>query len=274
MSKRMSSEAVKAPEAQRKRQKHQKREDPVDKAHRVAMAILNGRHGVYTTLNTEYSKGERAEKGHIIAKDILGELGESFERFTKISLSRKARELEFDRVCGLAKRVVHCLRVEFFGVKCNRLKILESLLEDGGYTTVFPWRVMEDDLLMQTHEKEYTKLQRDIFQCDLRSDTSSTFYLSTKERVLEWFEGFNDAIRADPESVKDVLVTFCDMFRDDMKPLWKLCKVEHTPEFVEEVYSECGYAKEEDTKHVEDWILGLGYSKEFMDGIKESLWGV
>ena len=36
----------------------------------------------------------------------------------------------------------------------------------------------------------------------------------------------------------------------------------------------CGYAKEEDTKHVEDWILGLGYSKEFMDGIKESLWGV
>ena len=273
----MSKRAAIAQRAQRAQRKRQKREeDPVEKAHRVAMAILNGRHGVYTTLCNEYPKGERAEKGHIIATNILEELGESFERLKEMSLSRKARELEFDRVCGLAKKVVHCLRVEFFGAKCNRLKILESLLEDGGYTTVFPWRVMKDDLLMRTHEKEYTKLQHDIFQCDLGSDTSSTFYLSTKERVLQWFESFNDAIRADPESVKDVLVTFCDMFCDDITPLWRLCKVEHTPDFVEEVYSECftDYAKEEDLKHVEDWILGLGYSKEFMDGIKESLWEV
>ena len=134
---------------------------------------------------------------------------------------------------------------------------------------------LKDSDVSEKYKKNYLELQKDAFNYDLGSNTSSTFYLSTKERVLEWFEGFNDAIRADPDSVKDTLVTFCDMFRENMTPLWELCNVEHNlDKFVEDVYSECftDYTKEEDLEHVEEWILGLGYDKEFMDGIKEKLW--
>ena len=258
----------------KKRKTETEEEEPEEKAERVAREILKDNKCLYSTMRLiwkNYEISEREKKGHEIATDILAYFSNYFDVFcnSKFPLAKKVKEKEFDRVCGLAKNVLFLFRMD-----CDRWKLMRKLLEDGCYVTAFPWSVIKDDLLMETHGKEYMECQVSVFQCDLGSEFSNTFYLATKERVLKWFGGFDKTIRSDPESVKDMLVAFCDVFCDDIIPLWKLCNVDHSREFVEEVYSECftDAEKEEDLKHVEKWMISLGYDRDIVKEIKKWLW--
>ena len=104
-----------------------------------------------------------------------------------------------------------------------------------------------------------------MFDRDIEND--HMFYLQTKERVVSWWASFDEQ-QSKQHACIQVLATFWHMF-DDIAPLWELCKIEHSADFVRKVFEEASCSMDENLiEKVEKWIKSLGYD---IDEIKEDL---
>lgn len=246
-------------------------EDPNEKAQRIANVIMNSNFGSVDNILIENFSEYWLKRGAMRATDIVACIGKHFDSYCialdRISLLDKThrhnlKTMYYDKACKRVKQVL-CL----FRKKCNRKRLMKNLLDEDG--VIFPWSVIKDDDL---DHSDYTLWRHNVFKEDLLYSTEN-FYMGTKIRVLQWFAEF-EVERSNPESVVEVLVKFCDLFKNDIHQLWNLCKVNHSRRFVEEVYSRCfeEHDSEEDLKHMEHWILSLGYTQSVVDEIKSCLW--
>lgn len=232
--------------------------DEHEKAMRIANALLNmhGHASAYALLKRNYS-GTRI----LNATTILSCLGKKVLDYHDGPFPRKLKEIHFKHACKMVKKVL-----SFFRYRCDRTKLMKTMLDEGGFVLTFPWSVIKDDEIQIPPMWKHSIFDNDLIDSD-------AFYLKTKAGVLSWWREF-DVERSEPDSVVRVMVKFCDLFKDDISPLWNLCNVDHSRELVEEVYSECfaDGKKEEDLIHMEKWILSLGYDQAVVDDIKGCLW--
>lgn len=244
-------------------------EDDKEKVMRVTSLIMN-RNSVDQILSENFSEYWR-KRGAMKATDIVACIGENFDRYCdaldRMVIGKTKREtlkqIYHDRACNKAKQVLR-----FFRQYCNRTTLMKNLLDEPEIIC-FPWSVIKDD---EIEHPDYIMWRDSVFENDVL-DHPDSFYLKSKARVLEWWKEF-DTQRSDPESIVKVMVTFYDLFKEDVGRLWDMCNVEHSLDLVEEIYSECfaDGKQEQDLKHMEKWILSLGYSQSDMDGIKANLW--